>query len=321
MSVKVAVVIVNWNGKAHLRDCLVSLSRQTHADFQALVVDNASSDGSQQIVHEMNDDRFSLLQLDENTGFAKANNLGVSHGGGCKWVALLNPDAFPEPCWLETLLATANENASFAAFGGHLISAHDHLLSDGTGDAYNFSGRAYRRDHGSPVELSHREREEVFSPCAAAALYRRDAWDAVGGFDEDFFCYMEDVDLVFRMRLQGYRSMYIPRAVCYHVGSAMSGRHSAFSSYHGQRNLVWVYVKNMPSWLFWLLLPAHIGFNMLAVARFALRGQLGIVLRAKRDALSALPQVWQKRRRIQAQRTVSPAKIWTALDKSLWPKH
>ena len=321
MTEKVAVVIVNWNGKLHLRGCLHALSAQTHADFKALVVDNASTDGSQQAVHELNDDRFTLLQLDENTGFAKANNLGVSHGGDSQWVVLLNPDAFPDARWLEVLLATAHENNSFVAFGGHLISADDHLLSDGTGDAYNFSGRAYRRDHGTPVERSHREREEVFAPCAAAALYRRAAWDAVGGFDEDFFCYMEDVDLGFRMRLLGYRSMYVPSAVCYHVGSALAGRQSAFSSYYGQRNLVWVYVKNMPSWLFWLLLPAHIGFNMLAIVRFALRGQLGLVLRSKCDALLALPRVWRKRQSIQSQRTASTTQIWRVLDKSLWPKH
>ncbi|MBA2673410.1 glycosyltransferase family 2 protein, partial [Ramlibacter sp.] len=174
-------------------------------------------------------------------------------------------------------------------------------------------------DHGVAVARSRRAAGEIFSPCAAAALYRRAAWDAVDGFDEDFFCYLEDVDLGFRMRLAGWRCVHVPESVCYHAGSALTGRRSDFSTYHGQRNMVWLFVKNMPSWLFWLLAPAHLVLNLLAPPALARRAQFGVAWRAKRDALRAWPALWRKRRAVQRQRAVPPGAIWKVLDKGLWP--
>ena len=140
------------------------------------------------------------------------------------------------------------------------------------------------------------------------------------GFDEDFFCYFEDVDLGFRLRLAGHRCLLVPDAVVYHVGSATTGgQHGDFAVYHGHRNLVWTYVKNMPGALFWLLLPAHIALNLVTIVWFSLRGQGAVILKAKRDALCGLPRMWKKRRDIQKYRTASAVEIWKALDKSFWP--
>lgn len=319
MEPAVAVIIVNWNGGAHLGACLRALAAQTEAGFRALVVDNASEDGSQALVPALGDPRFSLLQLDSNTGFARANNLGVLHCAGCELIALLNPDAFPEPDWLAQLLAAARTFPAAAAFGSHLVDARDRTISDGTGDVYHLSGRAFRRDHGTAMTNSIRPAGRIFSPCAAAALYRRCAWEQAGGFDEDFFCYLEDVDLGFRMRLLGWEAMHVPTALCYHAGSALTGRRSDFSTYHGQRNMVWTFVKNMPSWLFWLLLPAHLLLNLLAPFAFIGRRQVRLVLRAKRDALRNVRGLWRKRRAVQKQRQVGAGAIWAALDQSLWP--
>lgn len=319
MAPAVAVIVVNWNGGAHLEACLRALAAQTETGFRALVVDNASRDGSQALVQALGDARFSLLQLDSNTGFARANNLGVAHCAGSELIALLNPDAFPEPGWLSQLVLAAKDFPHVAAFGSHLVDASDRSLSDGTGDAYHFSGRAFRRDHGARVQDSKRPAGRIFSPCAAAALYRRSAWSEAGGFDEDFFCYLEDVDLGFRMRLLGWEAMHVPSALCYHAGSALTGRRSDFSTYYGQRNMVWTFVKNMPSWLFWLLLPAHLLLNLCAPVAFVGRRQVRLVLRAKRDALRHWPALWRKRRAVQRARVAPPAAIWRALDKSAWP--
>ena len=318
VTASVAVIVVNWNSGGNLRACLQALCEQTHQDQRVIVVDNASTDDSACSVAELGDPRISLLQLDQNVGFAKASNVGVQASGQTPWIALLNPDAFPAPTWLEELLVAATARPQMGGFGSHLIQAHAPALSDGTGDLYHFSGRPRRRDHGQSVERSCRTEGEIFAPCAAAALYRRDSWDAAGGLDEDFFCYCEDVDLGFRMRLAGLAFWYVPTALCLHVGSAVTGRRSDFSCYHGQRNLVWTYIKDMPSPLFWLLLPAHCVLNLLALVMFTLRGQGSVALRAKMDALGALPQVWKKRHQIQARRVLTSAQLWTLLDKKLW---
>ena len=142
-----------------------------------------------------------------------------------------------------------------------------------------------------------------------------------GGFDEDYFCYVEDVDLGFRLRLAGYRCLYVPQSVAHHVGSGTTGgQHSDFSTYHGHRNLVWTFVKDMPGLLFWLLLPLHVMLNLASLIWFALRGRGGVILRAKRDALLGLPKMWRKRQQIQKSRIASISDIWRVLDKHLIPK-
>ena len=312
---KVVVVIVNWNGGAYLRRCLQALQAQTEPRFAALVVDNGSTDGSEAEVACLNDPRFSLLSLGSNRGFAVANNLAVQHSTAGDWVALLNPDAFAAPDWLACLLSTAEHSPQAASFGSRLVNAAEPLLLDGTGDVYDISGRVWRRDHGVGINVATMLCGEIFSPCAAAALYRRDAWNAAAGFDEDFFCYIEDVDLGFRLRLLGYKSLYVPDSICHHVGSGITGQHSDFASYYGQRNLVWTFVKNMPGVLFWLLLPLHLLLNGAALLLLASRGQGRVALRAKRDAIKGLPKMWRKRQHVQATRQADMADVWKSLHK------
>jgi len=140
----------------------------------------------------------------------------------------------------------------------------------------------------------------------------------VGGLDEKFFCYGEDVDLGFRLQLAGYKCLYVPNAIARHHGSAVTGNRSDFSTYYGQRNLVWVFVKNMPPILFWLLLPYHVLLNLGAFIGCSVRGQGRVALRAKMDALRGLPQAWAKRRAIHSKRQVSAARIWSLLEHG-WP--
>jgi GT2 family glycosyltransferase len=161
------------------------------------------------------------------------------------------------------------------------------------------------------------EPKEIFSPCAAAALYRASALREAGGFDEDYFCYSEDVDLGYRLRLLGYRCWYAPDSVAHHVGSAIAGAASDFTMYHGMRNGIWTYVKNMPALLLCICLPALIaGFSMVT-RTMSRRGQGPIARRAIRDAIRGLPLVLRKRRMVQASRRVSTWTVWRMLDKSL----
>ncbi|WP_411726810.1 glycosyltransferase family 2 protein [Methyloglobulus sp.] len=315
----VTVIIVNWNCKKFLEQCLFALMNQTLKPYEIILVDNASSDGSVEIARRFSEVR--LMLLDQNTGFAKGNNLAIEEASvDSKWIALINPDAFAQPRWLETLMATAEDNPEFDVFGSQLVSASDPMILDGAGDAYHLSGRVWRMGQGAPVATSAGIEQEVFSPCAAAALYRRSALHEVGGFDEDYFCYVEDVDLGFRLRLAGYHCLYVPQSVVHHIGSGSTGgQHSDFAIYHGHRNLVWTFVKDMPSFLFWLLLPVHVLLNIVSIIRFALGGRGRVILRAKRDALLGLPNMWKKRQHIQKNRVASASEIWQQLDKLMIP--
>lgn len=312
---KTIVIIVNWNGASFLEQCLSALMVQTVKPHEIILLDNASTDGSIEIVRQFPAVR--VIALNQNMGFARGNNLAIEAASkGAEWIVLLNPDAYVEPDWLETLLTAAHNNPSFDVFASKLLIEADPTLLDGVGDAYHMSGLVWRTGHGRPATEFPAHPFEIFSPCAAAAMYRRSAFIELGGFDEDYFCYVEDVDLGFRLRLAGYRCLYVPQSVVHHVGSGTTGgQHSDFSIYHGHRNLVWTFVKDMPGILFWLLLPLHILLNLASIVWFALQGHGRVILRAKHDALWGLPKMWRKRREIQKKRVVSSDEVWRMLDK------
>ncbi len=223
--------------------------------------------------------------------------------------------------WLENLLQAAQAHSTAAAFGSRQLCHENPNRLDGIGDCYHASGMAWRQGHGQPQQTRHLVAQEIFAPCAAAALYRRAAIMALDGFDESYFCYMEDVDLGFRLRLAGHSARYVPTAVVRHVGSATSGgQHSDFAVFHGHRNMVWTFVKNMPSPLLWLLLPWHLAANLAALVIFTARGQGKTILRAKWQALQGLKHAWRQRQTIQRQRSASTRSIWAALNKQLWPR-
>ncbi len=315
--IQCTVIIVNWNGEKVLERCLVALMAQTIKPHEIILVDNASSDSSIAIAQRFPSVR--LLSLNRNTGFAEGNNLAIKAAADeSDWVALINPDAFPEPRWLEALLQAVESHPEFDVFGSTLIKEDNPKVLDGAGDAYHVSGRVWRIGDGALVSTFAEREREIFSPCAAAALYRRSALHKIGGFDEDYFCYVEDVDLGFRLRLAGHRCLYVPQSIAYHVGSATTGgQHSDFSLYHGHRNLVWTFVKDMPGILFWLLLPLHLALNISSIIWFTLHGRGAVIFRAKRDASLGLPKVWRKRQQIQKNRVAPVAEILRQLDKRI----
>jgi GT2 family glycosyltransferase len=220
------------------------------------------------------------------------------------WVALLNPDAFPHPRWLECLMAAAKQHPEAASFGSRILLAGDPSRFDGVGELYHVSGSHWRAATHKPAAGSFLKSQEIFWACAAAALYRRDAFLQVGGFDDSYFCYVEDVDLAFRLQLAGWSCRYVPEAVVEHVGSASAGRHSDFQVYHGQRNVVWTWFKNMPAPLLWWYLPQHLVWNLAACGRYLARGQGHVVCKSKLDALRGLPAIWRKRRETQSSRRI-----------------
>ena len=311
----VTVIIVSWNSQDQIRMCLQHLSDQTIQPLRIMVLDNDSSDSSAKIAEEFGN--VDVLRMDSNLGFAAGNNRALE-GCDTKWIALLNPDAFPEPDWLENMSVATVENPGFVAFASRQLRDNNFEVLDGIGDSYHISGKVWRRRCGTKQQPDDLVSREIFSPCAAAALYQRRAMDEVGGFDEDYFCYLEDVDLGFRLRLAGHKIMYVPSAVVHHVGSASTGgQHSDFSVYHGHRNLVWTYIKDMPGVLFWLLLPLHLLLNIVTIFWFVVRGKGKVIFRSKWDAIKRVPRMWRKRKHIQRNRKVTVGEIWRVLEKSL----
>lgn len=305
----ISIIIVTWNSNRYLPQCLGALTTQTNKDFEILIMDNGSTDQEYlNLKGKYPGLELTIKKLNENFGFAVANNIGarLAHG---KYLALLNADAFPEPDWLEKLMNAADENPEFTFFASRQIQANSPELLDGTGDNYHVSGLAWRQNYNRLASKFGAESCEVFSACAAAALYLRDDFIKVGGFDEDYFSYFEDVDLSFRLRLAGGRCLYVPQAVVYHVGSASTGKEGDFSIYYGYRNLIWTFFKDMPARLFWLYLLRHIGLNIYSAVVFLVRKKRGIILKAQFDAIRSLPAVLRKRKQVQRLRVVPPREI------------
>ena len=312
------MILVTWNSSAHLNHCLECLTAQTINDFEVVIVDNGSTDGTlDELENRWPELTLYVKHLNSNLGFAVANNIGMRLAHG-KWLALLNADAFPKPNWLEQLILAAQKNPEFTFFSSRQIQYNRPELLDGAGDEYHVSGLAWRRYYNHTEKEYGIKPEEVFGACAAASLYLREDFLKVGGFDEDYFSYFEDVDLSFRLRLAGGRCLYVPHAVVHHVGSASTGKMSDFAIYHGHRNLVWSYFKNMPALLLWAYLPLHVLMNVYFVFSFSFQGKLNAIVTAKIDAIRGLPLILNKRRMTQKSRVVSVSNIYHVMSKGLF---
>jgi len=308
-----SIIILYWNSDPYIRKCLDSLANQSLNDFEIIIIDNGSSEPlDQEIIQDFKNLDIKFIKLPHNIGFSAGNNLGVDHSRG-KYNITLNVDAFPERDWLENI-DKAIKKYPDSFFASKLIMANDNNKLDGAGDVYHFTGLVWRKYHNYDVNKTKLKEKEVFSACAAAAIYPKNAFLEVGGFDPDFFSYVEDIDLGFRLRLVGYKCVFLPDAVVHHVGSASTGRRSDFSVYYGQRNLIWTYVKNMPGLLFWIFLPFHILMNILFICLSILRRQGKVTLRAKIDAMKRFSKILTKRNEIQKYRIFRMVNLIRFLD-------
>ncbi len=314
----VSVVIVSFNSGDHLLRCLHHLARQTMQPARIIVVDNASSDGSIAACHAflpaqpMLADRTTIDEVGRNIGFAAGCNRGIATAE-TPLVALLNPDAFPEPGWLEALFTAAATYPECASFGSRQMRDGGPGVVDGLGDHWHISGLSWREGHGRTLETADLQPREIFSPCAAAALYRRNALVTVGGFDDDYFCFGEDVDLGYRLRLAGHSARYVPDAVVAHVGGGSTPTVTA--TFFGHRNTLWTLVKNTPRPLLAISLLAHAGQSILVGIVLVLRGRGRAFYRGKWEAVCGLPAVFRKRQAVQASRKVSAWAIWRMINK------
>jgi GT2 family glycosyltransferase len=288
----VSVVVVNFNGMHFLKDCLPAIFSQTYQKFEVILVDNASADGSIDYVRKHFPDVKLCIQP-VNLGFAGGTNAGIREARG-EYILTLNPDTVVSSGFIEELLQPMFLDPMTG------LCASKMLLPDGrinsTGICISRSGAAWDRgmnetDHGQFDTMG-----EVFGPCAGAALYRRRMLDGIGLFDEDFFLFMEDVDLAFRARLAGWRCTYVPGARVVHVHGGTTGFRSSLSIYYGNRNLIWYVIKNFPSRLLLLSSPWILGRNLADIPFYFIQGKGKVIVRAKIDMVKGLQGMLQKRR-------------------------
>ncbi len=313
----VSVVVLTYQSAGTLGRCLAALKAQSAQGFETIVADNGSSDGAPQAAAAA-DPGIRLIDNGANVGFAAGNNRAAEQARR-RWLVLLNPDAYAEPDWLERMLAAAKAFPEVRCFTACQRMAAEPARLDGLGDAMAAIGFPFRGGYGAP-DPGAIGPCEVFSPCGAAMMIDRALFLELGGFDESFFCYCEDVDLGYRLRLIGEPVLLAGDAVVLHEGSVSTGgRRSDFSVFHGVRNRLWVYFKCTPLPLLLLTLPFH-GTATLAVwLRATLRGHADPVERGVEAALQGLPAIWRERRRVQARRRASSLAIagmmtWNPLD-------
>ena len=310
---KVTVIIVNWNRKNYLTLCLQSLRKQTYRDFEVLVVDNGSTDGSVSVVRSMFPE-VRVIPLDRNYGFAAANNIGLNMARG-DYIALLNNDAQATPNWLEELVRAIEAHPEVGFCASRILLLEYPNLVDACGDFYTRDGFAGKRGHLNH-SFMYEHYEYVFGACGAAVLYRKKMLEEIGFFDEDFFLAHEDTDLSFRAQLAGYKCLYVPTAVVYHHLSATIGRDSDMYIYYGHRNIEYVFLKNMPTCLLYKSLPAHLLMNIFLLIFYLTRGQACPFLRAKVDVIRNLPLMLRKRKVVQKYRKSSLSYISSLLEES-----
>ena len=315
MPPRVAVVIPNWNGERFLSLCLGSLRDQSFKDFETVLVDNGSTDGSLALV-QRNFPGVEVVSLPENRGFSAAVNAGIETSEA-ELVALLNNDTEVDSRWLEALVRAAGDHPGAGLFASRLVDFYDRRYLDGAGDALRLSGLPYRLGHGEKDRGQFDAPGRVFSACAAAALYRRRMLEEIGLFDEDFGSYCEDGDLSFRARLAGYECLYVPDAVVYHMGSASTGgKRSPTATRLGTRNSISLLVKNLPLSVAPHVLPFFLAGQLARLLTAAATGTLGAHLEGLAGAVRHLPLMLEKRRTIQAKRRISDAHVRRLLRES-----
>ena len=294
-----SIIIVTYESGDWIEACLDALKRQTFNDFEVIVVDNASADDSVEKVRASDLSLLKLIESEENTGFSGGCNQGAAVASG-EWLVFLNPDTVARENWLEEIAAGQARHpdaAMFACTQYELLKDSDEDITrlDGAGDAYFGFGFPWRGGFQWPLSALPEE-GECFSPCGASAVICKDLFAQCGGFDERFFCYCEDVDLGFRLRLMGERCVYLPNAAVDHIGSATLGRYSDFNVFHGARNRMWTYIKNMPLGLLIVTAPGHIFLSFVLLVMSIRHGKVRATIRGLVAGLGGAPKMWASRK-------------------------
>ena len=267
---EVSIVIPNYNGMEYMQTCLDSLMSQTYGRLPIIVVDNGSTDGSLEFVREAYP-QVEVIAFPENTGFCYAVNTGIK-ATKTPYIILLNNDTEAAPDFVEKLLDGIKERKKAFSCAAKMIQFKNRSLLDDVGNFYNALGWAFARGKGKDVSQYDRA-EKIFAACAGAAIYRREVLEQIGLFDEEHFAYLEDIDIGYRARVQGYQNWYLPDAKVFHIGSGTSGsRYNLFKIRYSSRNNIYMIYKNMPIGQLIFNLPLLVLGFLIKIVFFATKG-------------------------------------------------
>jgi GT2 family glycosyltransferase len=322
----ISVVVLNWNGSRLVGQCLNSLRDQTYRPLEIIVVDNASTDGSAEVVRE----KFPWVKLvvnEKNLGFGGGNNVGIKACGG-RYIMMLNNDTHLDPVCIQELKKAIEKDKKYGACASKILLEYEDNLIDAAGIVICPDGLSIGRGRLEKGDLYDKE-VEVFFASDCACLYRREMLEDIGLYDEDFFAYADETDMGWRAQLRGWRCIYTPRARVYHFHSASSGAYSPFKAFLAERNRIWVAVKNFPVpllvfgqfYTFWR-------YILQAYGAFAGKGAAGrftsdfskielvkILMKVYLSLWKQLPLMLRKRRTIQKKRLVSNGMVYDLIRK------
>lgn len=290
----ISIIIPNYNGECFLSACLNSVFYQDYSDFEVILVDNASSDQSVALVRQQYP-AVSIIENRTNRGYAGGCNDGIYAACG-DYLLFLNTDTVIARNFLSIIHSSVIERPEYGMYGPKILYPDGSLQA--AGSCASFSGSSWERGRGEADLYTYDIPCEVFGPYGAAALFSRELIDKTGGFDEDFFLFVEETDLAFRARLAGYRCWYEPGAMVTHYHGGTAGRTSDIALYYLHRNTLWYVLKDYPFFLLLITFPLIFGRNILALMYYLCKGRGDIVMRAKIDAIRGLPGIIRKRMEI-----------------------
>lgn len=306
---RVSVIVLNYNGKLLIEECIKAVLAQTYNDYELIVVDNGSTDDSPDYIRKTFPDRLNIIELKTNHGFAEGNNVGIEEAKG-HYVALLNNDAVADQRWLERIMAAAETSEkSFGMWASKILFYDDKTVIDTAGHLIYPDGLNRGRGKGETDSGQYDKMEEVFFPSGCAALYLRDVLALIGGFDKDFFAYGDDTDIGLKAQLSGWKCLYVPDAVVYHKSSSTAGMYSPFKAYLVERNRIWILIKYFPlSRIIFSLYYTALRYLFQAYGALAGKGSagrfvegasrkllFGVLVKAYCDAFRKIPLMIQKR--------------------------
>jgi GT2 family glycosyltransferase len=302
----VSIIILNWNGEEYIERCLKSVIKQTYNNYEIIVVDNASVDRSLSII-EKTFPNVTILKNGRNVGFSAGNNIGIQKTRG-KYIATLNVDTEVRPEWLEALVKSIEKDSSVGMCASRMILDDNRDIIDSTGLHLFVNGTVIDRGREKPVIGNYEFVDEVFGPCAGAALYSKKMLNIIGLFDESFFAYYEDVDLAWRARLMGWKCIYVPDAIVYHKRSfSLKNRESQKRTiYLKERNKWFCIVKNWPRFILIKYSIFVFFHSFLSLIFHALFYRTLVQLKAWCFIIFNLPALLKKRKGIQQKKSVEP---------------